>query len=81
MAETATKTAGTGAAARQPILIDLGKKKRKSVKKLRRGSGPLMRAVSDAISELQSSGSVDGAGQDVVVIIREKRKRRGGWTW
>ncbi len=74
MAETVTAAAG-----RQPILIDLGKKKKKAVKRLRRGSGPLMRTLHDALEQLQSSGKLDSAGDGLVVaVVREKKKRRGG---
>lgn len=79
---TGTKSASAAAgAARQPILIDLGRKKRKSVKRLRRGSGPLMRAVNEAIAEVRSSGTGDASGQDVVIVVREKKRRRSGWGW
>jgi len=82
MAETSKAASAAAQAERQPILIDLGKKKRKSIKRLRRGSGPLMRAVSDAIAELRASGTADSTGQDIVVIVRERRRRRdSGWGW
>jgi hypothetical protein len=62
-----------------PVLIHLGKKKRKRVKKLSRGRGPLMGAIADAVEELRANGKLDASGQDVIVIVREKRrKRRGG---
>jgi hypothetical protein len=77
---TVSKSSAT--ATKQPVLIDLGKKKKKAVKRLRRGSGPLMRAVNDAVDELRSTGKLDTSGQDVIVVVREKKKRRGGsWGW
>ena len=82
MADTITKSearAASAGSARQPVLIDLGKKKRKNVKKLRRGNGPLMRAVDQALAELRASGRVDNGGQDVIVLVREKRRRRDSW--
>jgi hypothetical protein len=81
MADTMKAASAAALAERQPILMDLGKKKRKNIKRLRRGTGPLMRAVSDAIAELRSSGTVD-AGQDIVVVVRERRRRRdSGFGW
>lgn len=89
MADSVAKAASnstTTTPARQPILIDLGKRKKKAVKRLRRGSGPLMRTLHDALTELRSSGTLDGTSDGIVVaVVREKKKRRGGggsgWGW
>ena len=40
------------------VVVDLGKKSRKKVKKLRKGKGPLLEDVDDAIAQLRSDGSI-----------------------
>jgi hypothetical protein len=59
-----------------PIIIDLGKKKRKLVKKLRKGRGDLMERVHDVMGDLRTSGKLTSGSQPVVVIVREKKQRR-----
>jgi hypothetical protein len=66
-----TKTNG-----RSPVIVDLGKKRRKLVKKLRRGSGRLMDDVQNTLEELRSAGSVSANAQPVIVIVRERRRSR-----
>ncbi len=65
-----------------PVIIDLGRKKRKSVKKLRRGEGKLMDEVEDVIQGLQADGHIAADAQPVVVIVREKDNwKRGAKIW
>ena len=56
------------------IVIDLGKKNRKKVKKLRRGRGPLLEKVDDAITELQQEGRLSNNVTPVIVVVRDKKK-------
>jgi hypothetical protein len=60
-----------------PILIDLGRKKRKAVKKLRKGCGRLMDDIGEVVAGLKSEGTITDGAQVVVVVVREKRRRRG----
>lgn len=60
-----------------PILIDLGKKKRKAVKKLRKGRGRLMDDIGEVVAGLKSEGTIADTAQVVVVVVREKRRSRG----
>lgn len=69
-------TEGTGNSG--PVVIDLGKKKRKAVKLLRKGQGKLMDDVRDAIDELTSAGTMKGDPQPVIVIV--ERRPKAGWT-
>jgi hypothetical protein len=62
---------------KNPIVVDLGKKRRKLVKELRRGSGKLMDDVQDTLQELRSAGSVAANAQPVIVIVRERSRSRG----
>lgn len=65
-----------------PILISLGKKKRKNIKKLRKGRGPLMETIEETMAELKSHNKIQADAQPVVIVVREKRRRRlRGWGW
>lgn len=61
---------------REPIIVDLGKHKRKRVRRLRKGRGRLAGRVMDALDDLYAEGAVEGEAQPVVVIVRQKRRRR-----
>jgi len=60
------------------VFVDLGKQKRKRVKKLRKGKGPLMGKVEDVIEELRNSGTLTGDAQPVVIVVRQKKKNSFG---
>jgi hypothetical protein len=59
-----------------PIVIDLGKHRRKRIKQLRSGNGRLMDEVDGCLEELRAVGTLSGNAQPVVVIVRQKRRRR-----
>lgn len=61
-----------------PIIIDLGKKKRKRVKRLRRGKGPLVDDIMDSIAELRENSEISKDAQPVIVVVREKKKKMKG---
>lgn len=67
--------AGKGAAA-APIVIDLGRHRRKQVKRLRRGTGKLMDEVFHSLQELKTAGKVSDNAQPVVVVVRERSRSR-----
>ena len=54
------------------VVVDLGIKKAKLLKQLRRGKGKLINDVKLCINELAASGVVSGAVQPVVVVVRER---------
>ena len=58
-----------------PVVVDLGRKSRKQVRRLRRGGGGLLDSVLDAVSDLRQSGEIAATAQPVIVVVREKRKR------
>lgn len=58
------------------IVLNLGSKSRKKVKRLRRGKGPLMDDVQEAIQEVQQAGAIP-AGTPIVVAVVKERRRRG----
>ena len=64
---------------RSPIIVDLGKQRRKRIKDLRKGTGRLMDEVNTCLDELRTSGTVAANAQPVVIIVREKRRRRSAF--
>ena len=63
-------------AIRDAVVVDLGTKKAKLVKQLRRGKGKLFTDVKRCIDELVASGVVSGAIQPVVVVVSEQAANR-----
>ena len=66
-----------------PIILNIGKTKKKNIRDIRRGQGKIMNDVEDAMAEVTSSlgEQVDGKQLvPVVLIYRKKRRgrRRGG---
>ena len=57
------------------LLVDLGKKSRKQIKRLRKGTGKLVNDVQQCLQELQTSGTLPESAKPVVLIVREKRQR------
>jgi hypothetical protein len=76
MATASTVTTGdTKADTRHaPIVVDMGKQRRKLVKRLRRGTGKLMDEVNSTIEELKTSGTISGTAQPIIFVVREKRR-------
>jgi hypothetical protein len=57
---------------RDAVVVDLGIKKAKLLKQLRRGKGKLITDVKRCIDELAASGVVSGAVQPVIVVATER---------
>lgn len=55
-----------------PVLVDLGRKSCKAVKKLRKGKGKLMDSVAATVQELQASGQIGANAQPVIIVVTEK---------
>jgi hypothetical protein len=58
-----------------PIILDLGKKKRKQIKQLKKGTGKLMTEVQDCIQELKQAGRVADHARPVIVLIKERPRK------
>ena len=58
-----------------PLVIDFGKSRRKDVKALREGRGPLVAEIASCLDELQASGQLPKGAQPVVIVVRERRKK------
>ena len=69
---------GQGSAAgapADPVIIDLGKKRSKQVKALRKGRpGKLLDKVREAVAALREQGAVAPDAQPIIVVVRERQK-------
>jgi len=64
-----------------PIIVSLGKKKRKAIKQLKRGKGSVMTEVMDVIDQVQETLGAQAEGKilvPVVLIYRRKVRRFRG---
>jgi hypothetical protein len=70
----------TGADIVEPIIINLGKKKRKQIKRLKKGRGKLWRDVIDVIDEVGEQMNSDSEGKTIVpvILIYKEKPKRGG---
>jgi len=64
-----------------PVVIDLGRKSRKLVRRMRRGKGKLMNDIMDSIEELKENGEISKDAQPVIVVVRQKRRKRKGFPF
>lgn len=62
----------TSAGKPAPVLVDLGKKSSKLVKRLRKGKGKLMDSVAATVQELQAAGQIGANAQPVIIVVTEK---------
>jgi hypothetical protein len=62
-----------------PIVIDLGKKKRKRIKDLERGRGSVMTEVLEAMEQVKESfGDAAKNKEFVPIVVVYRKKRKGG---
>lgn len=72
---------GTNSAEENLILLDLGSKSKKKVKRLRKGRGKLMRQVMDTISDLKAEEEIEENAQVVVVVVKQKPRKNDWLRW
>jgi hypothetical protein len=71
-----THTVDAGAAI-TPIVVDLGSKSKKAIKKLKEGRGKLMFEVSDAVERVRAKvGKENQSSMPVVIIYRQKASKK-----
>jgi predicted CopG family antitoxin len=70
-----------GSATDSPIIIDMGKKKKKDIKRLRKGKGKLMSDVDNCIQELREAGEITSSVRPVVVVVTQKQTRQRWQPW
>jgi hypothetical protein len=64
-----------------PIIVSLGKKKKKQIKQLKRGKGGAMDEVMDVVAQVQDKLGSDAGDKiivPIVVVYREKSRRMRG---
>ena len=64
-----------------PIIVSLGKKKKKAIKRLKRGKGSTMDEVMDVIDQVQANLGEQAAGKilvPVVIVYKQKQRRLRG---
>ncbi len=69
-----------------PIVVDLGKVKRKQVKRLKQGTGPLLDEVHEAVSSVHQELGDDAEGKELVPVVllyerKRKKRKRGFFVW
>ena len=69
-----TTNAGSGGAKSKRVIVDIGARKKSQIRRLRKGEGALTAEVEQCLQELRANGSIDGAVQPVIIVIREKSK-------
>ena len=65
----------------QPIVLDMGKQKRKRVRELKTGEGKLMAQVMEAMEQVKDGLGKEAEGKEllpVIVIYQKKQKRSSG---
>ncbi len=72
---------GTNSAENNVILLDLGSKSRKNVKRLRKGRGKLMRRVMDTITDLKAEEEIAENAQVVVVVVKQRPRKNDWLRW
>jgi len=70
----------------EPIIIDLGKKNRKQIRKLRKGKQcRLLTRVEDTIQRLSENPELGGGSRPIVVVVRQRpgknKNRRLAKMW
>ncbi len=83
IAQTDNRTASPDAAEIvAPVIVSLGKKKKKQIKRLKRGKGGMMDEVMDVVDQVQEQLGDTADGKiivPVVIIYRKKDRRFKGW--
>ena len=59
------------------IVVDLKKQKRGPVRRLRKGRGKLMAEVLELVAAMKAEGKVAHDAQTVIVVVRQKQRKRG----
>ena len=80
-ASAPTAPAAANGADQAMVIVDLGKRSKKQVKKLRRGEGRLMSRVSQTVDQLKAENEIDAKAEVVVFVVREKDPRTKGILW
>ena len=58
------------------LILDMGSRSKKQIKRLRKGRGRLMENLQDTLDALRSEGQLSSENP-VVIVVKEKRKSKG----
>jgi hypothetical protein len=58
-----------------PVVVDLGKRRRKQIRQLTKGGGKLLDEVIGTVEELRAAGTIAADAQAVVFVVRQRRRR------
>jgi hypothetical protein len=76
------KAVDPAALASVPVIVNLGKKTKKEIKKLKKGSGKLLEEVADAMDEVRARLPEADKGKQIVPVVmfveRKAKKLMGG---
>lgn len=61
--------------AKDPVILDLGRQKKKRVNRLRKGHGRLMDDIDHALADLKEEGVIGDDAQPIIVVVRRKKKK------
>jgi len=76
--ETPTKPATSAAAPQGAItVVDLGRRSKKQIKRLRKGGGRLLDRVEQTVGQIKADKEIDPKSEVVVVVVRQKDKKKG----
>jgi hypothetical protein len=76
--ETPAKPATRAAAPQGAItIVDLGRRSKKQIKRLRKGQGRLLDRVEQTVDQLKADNEIDAKSEVVVVVVKQKDKRKG----
>ena len=68
-----------------PIVLDLGKVRRKQVKRLKQGAGPLLEEVHEAVASVHHELGAEAKAQELVPVVllyeRKRKKKKGFFVW
>ena len=67
-----------------PIILDLGKKKKRALRDLQIGRGRLVEDVEQALEQVHTGLGEEAVGKQIVPIVliyKTKKKRRPGRLW
>ena len=62
------------------LIVDIGKRRRKQLRQLRKGRGPLTDRIERTLAQLKVDGVLEEGAQTVVVVVERKPKRGLFWS-
>lgn len=63
------------------VIVDLGKRPRKQVKRLKAGRGRLIAEILDCVDELRSEGKIPAAAEPIIVLVERQQDPISWCRW